>query len=93
MDRQGIKDMMDKLRYRPSHLQDSLIDSNIPGSWSGRSGLQNVYNLIDGKVMPKDGYVFIFLSEFLHCNLRLILLRYTKKEEKEISHGGSKINW
>ena len=77
MERQGIKDMMDKLRYRPSHLQDSLINSDVPGNWSGKSGLQNIYNLIEGRVMPKDGYVFIFLSEFLQVKLRDLLLRYT----------------
>lgn len=93
MERKGIKDMMGKLRYRTSHLQESLIEKSVPGSWSGKSGIQNVYNLIDGKVMPKDGHVFIFLSEFLQCNLRIILLRYTKKEEEETQHEGKEINW
>jgi hypothetical protein len=93
MEKKGIKDMMEKLRYRASHLQTSLLESEIPGNWEDKSGLQNVYNLIEGRVMPKDGYVFIFLSEFLQVNLREVLLRYTKKKMEETTHEGNQINW
>ncbi len=93
MEKKGIKDMMEKQRYRPSHLQESLLESEVPGNWSGKSGLQNTYNLIEGRVMPKDGYVFIFLSEFLKQRLRDVVLRYTTKEETITKHNGNEINW
>jgi hypothetical protein len=93
MERQGIREMMDKQRYRPTHLQEAMISKNVPGNWSGRSGLQNVYNLIEGRVMPKDAYVFVFLSEFLNERLRDILMRYTRKEQEVIIHDGQEINW
>ena len=93
MKKEGIKELMDKQRYRPSHMQKSLIEKEVPGSWTGRSGLQNVYNLIEGRVMPKDGYVFIFLSEFLQVSLREILMKYTKKEHTAVVHDGANISW
>lgn len=78
--RKGIRDLLEKQRYRPRHLQQSLIEKNIPGNWEGKSGVQNIYNLIDGRIVPKDAYIFIFLSEFLREDLRTVLLRYTKVE-------------
>ena len=93
MKKTGLRDLMDENRYRPSHLQEALIKNNIPGRWEGASGKQNVYNLIDGKVMPKDGYVFIFLSTFLSKTTDEILKRFSKKEDKTKTHGGKEINW
>lgn len=82
MNKQGIRDLMKIQRYRASHLQDSLIKEKVPGNWVGKTGLQNVYNLINGRVMPKDAYVFIFLSNFLQIRLSNILLRFSGKKEK-----------
>jgi hypothetical protein len=82
--KKGIRDLMEKNRYRPKHLQESLIEKGIPGSWSGKSGIQNIYNLIDGKVVPKDAYVFVFLSTFLGESLETVLMCYTSKKEDTV---------
>jgi hypothetical protein len=91
--RKGIRDLMEKNRYRPKHLQESLIEKGIPGNWDGKSGLQNVYNLIDGRVMPKDSYVFIFLSEFLKESMKTVLMRYTSKKVEVNIFEGTEANW
>ena len=94
MKKTGLRDLMDENRYRPSHLQEALLKNNVPGRWEGVSGKQNVYNLIDGKVMPKDGYVFIFLSNFLNKATDDILKLYSiRVEEKEKYQDGSEIDW
>lgn len=85
--------MMEMRRYRAAHLQSALTEWEIPGNWGGKSGLQNVYNLIEGRVMPKDSYIFIFLSEFLQVNLREVLLRYTVREVEEVVNEDNKIDW
>lgn len=92
-ERKGIADLMERNRYRSKHLQDVLIDNNIPGKWEGRNGLQNVYNLMNGKIVPRDAYVFIFLSEFLKEPLKEILMRFTTNVEEKEEYKGQTINW
>jgi hypothetical protein len=91
--KKGIGDLMEKHRYRPSHLQKSLLEHEIPGRWEGKNGLQNVYNLINGNVVPRDSYVFIFLSKFLDSSLTEVLLRFTTKVEDTVRHQGNIIDW
>jgi len=70
----GIKDLLDEQRYRIQHLQDELIKQNVPGSnWYS---YQNVYNLVNG-AYPNDAYVFVFLSDFLNIDVKIILMRYS----------------
>ena len=80
MERKGIRDLMERKSFKPSHLQKSLIESEIPGRWEGKNGLQNVYNLINGSIVPRDSYVFVFLSESLETDVTEVLMRFTEKE-------------
>lgn len=79
MNNKGVKDLMDENRYMLKHIQEALVKENVPGNWLST---QNVYNLINGNVIPRDGYVYIFLSDFLNEDIRKILSRYTKKQTK-----------
>jgi hypothetical protein len=92
-ERKGIGDLMEKHRYRPSHLQQSLVEKEIPGRWEGKNGLQNVYNLINGNVVPRDAYVFVFLAKFLEVSLTEILMRFTTKSQGKKHYQGDTINW
>lgn len=73
----GIKDLMDDKRYTLKHIQQALVNQDVPGNWLST---QNVYNLMNGNTIPRDAYVYIFLSDFLHEDIRKILSRYTKKK-------------
>lgn len=92
-ERKGIGDLMEVNRYRPTHLQQSLIEKEVPGRWEGRNGLQNVYNLINGSVVPRDAYVFIFLSKFFDVSLAEVLTRFTIKDQKQEQYKGDTIDW
>jgi hypothetical protein len=81
MERKGIRDLMDMGRYRATHIREALIKNKVEGNWEGRSGLQNVYNLVDGKTMPRDASVFIFLADFFNTPVREILSRYSTSEK------------
>lgn len=83
---------MADLRYKGTHLQDALIANNVNGNWEGRSGQQNVYNLINGSVVPRDGYVYLFLSTFLEVPVEEILMRYSEKSN-ETRSGRKVIDW
>jgi hypothetical protein len=76
MSKKGIKDLLDEKRYTQKHIQQALVKEQVPGNWLSS---QNVYNLINGNTVPRDGYVYIFLSDFLGEDIRKILSRYTKK--------------
>jgi hypothetical protein len=77
----GIKDLLDHQRFRIGHLQNELIKQDIPGSnWSS---YMNVYNLVHG-CYPNDAYTFIFLSEFLNLDIKIIINRYSDKQESKI---------
>lgn len=91
--RKGVRDLMEKNRYRPKHLRESLISKGVPGSWEGKSGLQNIYNLIDGRIMPKDAYVFVVLSELLQEPLKEILIRYSSKKVEANVFDGVEVKW
>lgn len=82
----GIKDLMVVARYKPSHLQQKLLYANVPGNWKS---VQNVYNLINGDVRPKDAYVFIVMADMLNIGLEDVLMRYSEIQvvdtENEIS--------
>lgn len=88
--RKGIRDLLEKNRYLPKHLQASLIEKKVPGSWEGKSGIQNVYNLINASVVPRDAYVFVFLSTFLGEHIEDILMRYSSVEKNT---SNNLINW
>ena len=80
---------MEKHRYRTKHIRENLIKEGMPGNWMGRSGTQNIYNLIDAKSTPKDGAIYIFLSNFLKVSLVEILNRYSLV----VVNDKSEINW
>lgn len=75
----GIKDLMEQQRYSIKHIQKALVDSEVPGNWLST---QNVYNLINGNTIPRDPYVYIFISDFLGEELRKIIYRYTDKKTR-----------
>jgi len=75
--KKGIKDLMNEKRYTLKHIQQALVKDNVPGNWLSS---QNVYNLINGNTVPRDAYVYIFLSDFLSEDIRKILSRYTSKK-------------
>lgn len=79
-EREGIKDLMERNRYRAKHLQKALIEGGVDGNWSI---IQNVYNLINASVVPKDGYLYVFLSEFLSVDLKTVVMRYAKTEKSK----------
>ncbi len=71
----GIIDLMEAKRYRPKHIAEELVNHNIPGNWSI---YQNIYNLINGKVIPKDAYIYILFSDLLEVDVKTILYRYSE---------------
>lgn len=75
----GIKDLMDEKRYAIKHIQKELVSKEVPGNWLST---QNVYNLINGKTIPRDPYVYLFLADFLGEELRKIMYRYTEKKTR-----------
>lgn len=83
----GIKDLLWQQGYKPSALQKRLLDSGVPGSWST---IQNVYNLINGDVRPKDAYVFIVIADLLDIGLEDVLMRYS---EIQVVDTENEIHW
>ncbi len=77
----GIIDLMEAKRYRPKHIADELIKHNVPGKWNI---YQNIYNLINGKVIPKDAYIYILFADLLDVDLRTILYRYSETRTKSL---------
>lgn len=78
MGTRGIKDLLDTHGLSVRSIQEALVQEKIPGNWLSS---QNVYNLVNGNTVPRDAYVYIFLSEFLQADVRKILSRYTKKNQ------------
>lgn len=78
MNAKGIKDLLDAHGSSVRSIQQALVSEKIPGNWLSS---QNVYNLVNGHTVPRDAYVYIFLSEFLQTDVRKILSRYTKKSQ------------
>ena len=74
----GIVDLMQAKRYRPKHIASELVKHNIPGNWN----YHNIYNLINGKVIPKDAYIYILFANLLDVDLKTILYRYSDVRSK-----------
>lgn len=77
MNIKGVKDLVENSRFSLSKVQQELINQDVPGNWLST---QNVYNLINGKIVPRDAYVYVFLSELLSEDIKKILSRYSKKQ-------------
>jgi hypothetical protein len=95
----GIKDIVKSQRWGTKHLMDALNESRVPGSWSS---YQNIYNLVDGNVKPKDPGVYIVLSRILNVSIEEIISRYsdvdftpqsTIDESEEVAIENKTINW
>jgi len=76
----GIVDLMEVKRFRPKHITQELIKHNVPGNWN----YHNIYNLINGNVIPKDAYIYILFSNLLDVDLKTILYRYSNTNVKSI---------
>lgn len=74
MNNAGIKDLLERGRFKPKHVSKALIDKGVPGNWEC---YQNVYNLIKGASVPKDAYVYIVLADLLDVDVRIVLSRYS----------------
>lgn len=79
MENKGISDLMDNQRYKAKHIQEALINSGVEGDWDS---IQNIYNLVKGRVRPRDPYVYIVLSSLLSVDLDLIIYRYSSNKKK-----------
>jgi hypothetical protein len=93
----GIKDLMENGRYKPLHLSNELKNNRVPGNWDC---YQNVYNLINGHVVPKDAYVLVVISELLNIGLKSVIYRYSNVsiEDDKIESSNkplvlSELNW
>jgi hypothetical protein len=79
----GIVDLMEAKRFRPKHIAEELIKHNVPGKWNI---YQNIYNLINGRVIPKDAYIYILFSNLLEVELKTILYRYSDVRVNNLMH-------
>jgi hypothetical protein len=100
----GIKDIMKDQRWQTKHLREQLTKNNIPGSWES---YQNIYNLVDGTVRPKDPGVYVVLSRMFKMKVEDVIERYSEADllphatlEEEVitsevddNFESNKINW
>lgn len=70
----GIRDLMESQRYKTKHLSKALKDAGVPGNWDST---QNLYNLANGDVVPKDAYAYVVMAKMLDVDLPTILNRYS----------------
>ena len=77
----GIEDLIKPKRYRAGDLAEEMINLGVPGSWVIK---QNLYNLIKGKVAPRDPYVYIVLAKLLDVDVETILLRFTNFDKSKM---------
>jgi hypothetical protein len=70
----GIEDLIKPKRYRARDIAEEMIRLSVPGSWEVK---QNLYNLIKGRVVPRDPYVYVVLANLLEVDVETILYRYT----------------
>ena len=70
----GVLDLMDAKRYKYNHIKQELIKHNIPGNWNS---YQNIYNLVQGNVTPKDAYIYILFAKLFEVDVNTILYRYS----------------
>ena len=75
MDKNGIKDLMDRQRFQPKHIQKALLENDVPGNWKS---IQNVYNLIKGTTASRDPYAYIVLANLLNVDVEVVICRYTQ---------------
>lgn len=96
---EGIKDIIKNQRWSTRHLMDALNENKIPGSWNIH---QNIYNLVDGKVRPRDPAVYVVLARMFGMNLEEIISRYsdvdfsprsTEQVKEEVVIKNKTINW
>ena len=79
-----------------------LQDNNVPGSWNA---YQNIYNLVDGSVKPKDPAVYVVLSRMFNMKVEEVIERYSEADllprttnekeniTREVDDNFNKINW
>lgn len=81
----GVLDLMKPKRYRTRDIAEQMIKHGVPGSWDT---YQNVYNLVSGRIVPRDAYVYVVLANVLEIDVETILYRYTsatiKQEKKQV---------
>ena len=70
----GIRDLMESQRYKIKHLSKALKDGGVPGNWDST---QNLYNLANGEVVPKDAYAYVIMAKMLDVDVSIILNRYS----------------
>jgi hypothetical protein len=70
----GIRDLMESQRYKIKHLSKALKDGGVPGNWDST---QNLYNLANGDVVPKDAYAYVIMAKMLDVDVPTILNRYS----------------
>jgi hypothetical protein len=75
MQKSGIKDLMDKQRFMPKHIQKALLENDVPGNWKS---IQNVYNLIKGTTGSRDPYAYVVLANLFNVDIEVIIYRYTQ---------------
>lgn len=80
--KKGIADLMAKNNLRWSDLRDLIVNSEIP-QFSGT--YNNVWNLINAKINPKDPSIYILLSQVFDVSLSDIILRYSELDDVRIS--------
>jgi hypothetical protein len=81
----GIEDLIKPKRDRAKDLAEEMIKLGVPGSWDVK---QNLYNLIKGRIAPRDPYVYVVLANLLEVDVETILYRYTSvaviQEKKKV---------
>lgn len=70
----GVRDLMWDNRLQWKHIAKEMIITGVPGNWDKP---QNIYNLVNGNIVPKDAYVYVVLSKVLKTDINVILSRYT----------------
>lgn len=70
----GVRDLMEQHRFQWKHIAKEMVANNIPGTWDNP---QNVYNLVNGNVIPKDAYVYVVFSRMFNTDIAIILSRYS----------------
>lgn len=95
----GIKDIVKKQRWTTRHLMDELKKYEVPGTWDIH---QNIYNLVDGKVRPRDPAVYVVLSRLFSVDVEELISRYsdvdlkprsTEEKKEEVIFDNKNINW
>lgn len=70
----GVRDLMWQHRYQWKHISMEMVSNGVPGNWDKA---QNIYNLVNGSIIPKDAYIYIVLARMFNTDVTTILGRYT----------------